>query len=193
MLQHLILWKDYRYTREWIRNIPRQWKYKTLVDGRWTFENGSSHPEKAKIGTADFLMGLENKRAIKVSGKSTIIGLGVAIFAGACFSLFSPAFNLATNDQWHTMKAGVPHLVVYTAFFYFTLSWFIISIILTMSFLYNPIFKLFTTDHILTYFRKLDVILSLTPEYKQEKSSQVSTPNIGHSNQEYMELCLRTH
>ncbi|XP_042495926.1 ureide permease 1-like isoform X4 [Macadamia integrifolia] len=95
--------------------------------------------EKAKIGTADFLMELENKRAIKVCGKSTIIGLGITFFAGACFSLFSPAFNLATNDQWHTMKAGVPHLVVYTAFFYFTLSWFIISIILPMIFLYHPI------------------------------------------------------
>ncbi|XP_042495924.1 ureide permease 1-like isoform X2 [Macadamia integrifolia] len=111
----------------------------TLVDGRWVLENGSSHPEKAKIGTADFLMELENKRAIKVCGKSTIIGLGITFFAGACFSLFSPAFNLATNDQWHTMKAGVPHLVVYTAFFYFTLSWFIISIILPMIFLYHPI------------------------------------------------------
>ncbi|XP_043705076.1 ureide permease 2-like [Telopea speciosissima] len=115
----------------------------TLVDGRRDLENGSSHPEKTKIGTADFLMELENKRSIKwqVTGKSTIIGLGITFFAGACFSLFSPAFNLATNDQWHTMKAGVPHLVVYTAFFYFTLSWFIISIILTMSFLYYPILK----------------------------------------------------
>ncbi|KAL0336507.1 UNVERIFIED_CONTAM: Ureide permease 1 [Sesamum radiatum] len=35
-------------------------------------------------------------------------------------SLFSPAFNLATNDKWHTLKDGVPHLSVYTAFFYFS-------------------------------------------------------------------------
>lgn len=30
-----------------------------------------------------------------------------------CFSLFSPTFNLATNDQWHTLKKGVPRLSVY--------------------------------------------------------------------------------
>jgi hypothetical protein len=31
-------------------------------------ENGSSTPEKAKAGTADFLIELENRRSIKVSG-----------------------------------------------------------------------------------------------------------------------------
>lgn len=29
-------------------------------------------------------------------------------------SLFSPAFNLASNDQWNKLDKGVPHLVVYT-------------------------------------------------------------------------------
>ncbi|XP_028057808.1 probable ureide permease A3 isoform X1 [Camellia sinensis] len=67
-------------------------------------ENGSSTAEKAKFGSAGFLIELENRRAIKVFGKSTMIGLGITFFAGICFSLFSPAFNLATNDQWHTLK-----------------------------------------------------------------------------------------
>jgi hypothetical protein len=31
-------------------------------------ENGSSTPEKAKAGTADFLIELENRRSIKVCG-----------------------------------------------------------------------------------------------------------------------------
>ncbi|XP_035540363.1 ureide permease 1-like isoform X4 [Juglans regia] len=66
--------------------------------------------DKAKAGTAGFLIELENRRAIKVFGKSTLIGLAIAFFAGVSFSLFSPAFNLATNDQWHTLKEGVPHL-----------------------------------------------------------------------------------
>lgn len=63
-------------------------------------------------------------------------------FAGVCFSLFSPAFNLATNDQWHTLKEGVPHLVVYTAFFYFSVSCFILAVILNVYFLYYPLLGL---------------------------------------------------
>ncbi|XP_010425148.1 PREDICTED: ureide permease 2-like [Camelina sativa] len=98
--------------------------------------------EKPKEGTARFLIELENKRAIKVFGKRKIIGLGITFFAGLCFSLFSPAFNLATNDQWHRLKQGVPKLVVYTAFFYFFVSCFIIALILNIGFLYHPVLGL---------------------------------------------------
>lgn len=98
--------------------------------------------EKAKFGTADFLIELENKRAIKVLGKGTFIGLAITFFAGFCFSLFSPAFNLATNDQWHTLKPGVPHLSVYTAFFYFSVSCFVLALILNIGFLYFPVLNL---------------------------------------------------
>ncbi|XP_008458035.1 ureide permease 2-like isoform X4 [Cucumis melo] len=51
----------------------------------------------------------------------------------------SKAFNLATNDQWHTLNNGVPHLSVYTAFFYFSVSCFVIAIVLNVVFLYRPI------------------------------------------------------
>ncbi|KAE8023144.1 hypothetical protein FH972_008883 [Carpinus fangiana] len=105
-------------------------------------ENGSGSVEKAKVGTAGFLIELENRRAIKVFGKNAFIGLAISFFAGLCFSLFSPAFNLATNDQWHTLKEGVPHLSVYTAFFYFSVSCFVIAIILNITFLYYPILNL---------------------------------------------------
>ncbi|XP_073139465.1 ureide permease 1-like isoform X2 [Henckelia pumila] len=98
--------------------------------------------EKAKFGTAGFLIELENKRAIKVLGKGTFIGLAITFFAGFCFSLFSPAFNLATNDQWHTLKPGVPHLSVYTAFFYFSVSCFVLALILNVGFLYFPVLNL---------------------------------------------------
>ncbi|KAG5062838.1 hypothetical protein JHK85_004021 [Glycine max] len=97
---------------------------------------------KAKAGTAAFLIELEKKRSIKVLGKSTFIGLAITFFAGVCFSLFSPAFNLATNDQWHTLKKGVHHLSVYTAFFYFSVSCFVIAIILNITFLYHPVLNL---------------------------------------------------
>jgi hypothetical protein len=66
------------------------------------------------------------------------MGLGIVFFAGVCLSLFSPALNLATNDQWHTLKDGVPHLVVYTAFFYFSISCFAVGTGLNILFLYRP-------------------------------------------------------
>ncbi|QCD90087.1 glucose uptake protein [Vigna unguiculata] len=105
-------------------------------------EDGSTSVHKAKAGTAAFLIELEKKRSIKASGKSTFIGLAITFFAGVCFSLFSPAFNLATNDQWHTLKKGVHHLSVYTAFFYFSISCFVIAIILNVTFLYHPVLNL---------------------------------------------------
>ncbi|XP_052173012.1 ureide permease 1-like isoform X2 [Diospyros lotus] len=114
------------------------------LDGAMGLEkaNISAEKEKSKFGSADFLIELENRRAIKVFGKSTMIGLAITFFAGVCFSLFSPAFNLATNDQWHTLKDGVPHLTVYTAFFYFSVSCFVLAIILNISFLYHPVLNL---------------------------------------------------
>lgn len=105
-------------------------------------ENVFGTTENAKFGTSEFLLELENRRAIKVFGKSTYIGLGITFFAGLCFSLFSPAFNLATNDQWDTLREGVPHLSVYTAFFWFSISCFLIAIILNISFLYRPVLNL---------------------------------------------------
>ncbi|RWW27017.1 hypothetical protein GW17_00008565, partial [Ensete ventricosum] len=79
---------------------------------------------------------------LQVIGSNTFLGLSIVFFAGICFSLFSPAFNLATNDQWHTLKHGVPHLVVYTAFFYFSISCFIVGIGLNIYFLYKPVLGL---------------------------------------------------
>ncbi|OWM75892.1 hypothetical protein CDL15_Pgr009536 [Punica granatum] len=98
--------------------------------------------EKAEAGTAFFLIEVENKRAIKVFGKNKFMGLGLSISAGLCFSLFSPLFNLATNDQFHTLKEGVPHLTVYTAFFYFSVSCFVVSAVLNVGFLYHPMLGL---------------------------------------------------
>ncbi|RZC24528.1 putative ureide permease A3 isoform F [Glycine soja] len=105
-------------------------------------EGGSSSADNVEAGTAVFLMELEEKRAIKVFGKSTLIGLFLTFFAGLCFSMFSPAFNIATNDQWNTLRKGVPHLTVYTAFFYFSVSCFVIAMILNITFLYHPVLNL---------------------------------------------------
>ncbi|KAJ4901185.1 Ureide permease 1 [Raphanus sativus] len=123
---------------------------KTKVQEFKSLENVSSFQMEAnpanglanEKGSAAFLIELEKQRAIKVTGKSTIIGLAITFFAGICFSLFSPAFNLATNDQWHTLKHGVSKLNVYTAFFYFLVSSFVSALILNIKFLYWPILGL---------------------------------------------------
>ncbi|XP_059624576.1 ureide permease 1-like isoform X1 [Cornus florida] len=114
----------------------------TLLGRLKDLENGNILGRKAKVGTADFLIELENRRAIKVFGKNILIGLAITFFGGVCFALFSPAFNLATNDQWHTLREGVHHLVVYTAFFYFSISFFVTAVILNVSFLYHPLLNL---------------------------------------------------
>lgn len=79
---------------------------------------------------------------LQVSGKSTLVGLCIIFFAGVSLSFFSPAFNLATNDQWHTLKEGIPHLSVYTAFFYFSTSFFVLAFVINLILLYFPILNL---------------------------------------------------
>ncbi|CAH8266627.1 unnamed protein product [Arabidopsis lyrata] len=138
-----------------LKSLPSEYKAETK-DFYSSTKNVEDNPEKekndvesqekqagkAKAGTAGFFVELENKRAIKVFGKSIMIGLFITLFAGTCLSLFSPAFNLATNDQWSTLPKGVPKLVVYTAFFYFSIAGFLIALILNIIFLYRPMVAL---------------------------------------------------
>jgi glucose uptake protein GlcU len=76
---------------------------------------------------------------MQVFGSNKLLGFVLVILGGVCFSLFAPAINLAINDQWHALKGkGTPHLVVYTAFFYFSLSCFALGFSLNIWFLYHP-------------------------------------------------------
>lgn len=133
-----------------MQNVSRDQNLKNQSNGSTLDEeigeNNHSDPSvqfnTVKTGSAEFLREVENRRSIKVAGSNIYFGLGIVFFAGICFSLFSPAFNLATNDQWHTLKSGVPHLVVYTAFFYFSVCCFVVAIILNIIFLYRPILGL---------------------------------------------------
>ena len=77
---------------------------------------------------------------LQVTKASQFVGLAIVLTAGACYSIFSPAFNLATNDQWHKLDEGVDHLVVYTAFFYFSVAFFACAVFINVIFLYYPAF-----------------------------------------------------
>jgi glucose uptake protein GlcU len=79
---------------------------------------------------------------VQITGAKVTFGLAIAAASGVCFALFSPAFNLATNDQWHRLKPGVPHLVVYTAFFYFSTMSFVWGITVNTVLLYRPLLGL---------------------------------------------------
>jgi hypothetical protein len=94
---------------------------------------------KASHGSAEYIQGIENQRAMKTGGSSVWLGLAVVSFAGLSYGIFSPAFNLATNDQWHKLAPGVPKLVIYTAFFWFTTGFTGVAWILNVIFLYKPI------------------------------------------------------
>ncbi|CAN6283308.1 unnamed protein product [Urochloa humidicola] len=100
--------------------------------------DGHNASSQSKPGTAEFIELVEKRRSIKVIGSSKLLGIGLAFFAGLCFSIFAPAFNLATNDQWHVLKKDVPHLVVYT-FFYFSVSGFVLGFCVNVWFLYRPL------------------------------------------------------
>lgn len=65
-------------------------------------------------------------------------GLVLAALGGLCFSLFSPAFNVATNDQLHLLPEGTQPLTVYTAYFYFALSFTAAAAVVNVYLLYRP-------------------------------------------------------
>ncbi|KAF8646327.1 hypothetical protein HU200_065904 [Digitaria exilis] len=93
---------------------------------------------QAEVGTAEFVIQVEERRSIKVFGSDKLLGIGLVLLSTVCASICSVASNLATNDQWHTLMNGVPHLVVYTAFFYFSMSCFALGVCLNVLFLYRP-------------------------------------------------------
>lgn len=93
---------------------------------------------QAKVGTAEFIIQVEERRSIKVFGSDKLLGIGLVFLSAVCASLCFAASNLATNDQWHTLRNGTQHLVVYTVFFYFSVSCFVLELCLNVWFLYQP-------------------------------------------------------
>ncbi|CAD6267771.1 unnamed protein product [Miscanthus lutarioriparius] len=110
----------------------------TGKNGDGTDHNVVSYQAKAKPGIAEFIIQIEQRRSIKVLDSHKLLGLGLIFLAGTCFGTFLPAINLATDDQCHVLRDSVPHLLVYTAFFYFSLSCLTLGVCLNIWFLYRP-------------------------------------------------------
>lgn len=57
------------------------------------------------------------QRSVKLDKSQRMFwGIGVAVVAGIVGSLFSPGFNVVTNDAFHTLAPGVEPLTVYTGY-----------------------------------------------------------------------------
>lgn len=78
------------------------------------------------------------KRSIGAASHSRYTGLAIAVFGGVVYSLFSPAFNVASNDPFHLLPPGVPALSIYATNFYFAASFTAFSVALNVLFLYRP-------------------------------------------------------
>ncbi|KAL6882075.1 hypothetical protein ACP4OV_011547 [Aristida adscensionis] len=128
-------------TKRYITNKDIEISGDISDEGGPRYNNDDDHNAsiQAKPGTAEFIEQVERRRSIKVLGSSKVLSLGLVFFASICFSIFSPSFNLAINDQLHLLKNGTPHLVVYTAFFYFSVSGVVLGVCVNVWFLYRPI------------------------------------------------------
>lgn len=60
-------------------------------------------------------------RSIQAGKKQWWLGIIFAGISGICISLFSPSFNIASNDPFHLLKPGVSHMSVYLTNFYFAM------------------------------------------------------------------------
>ena len=57
------------------------------------------------------------------------LGLIVAAVGGLVYAFFSPAFNVATNDNFGVLPPGVPPLSIYATDFYFAAGFTSISVV----------------------------------------------------------------
>ncbi|KAL9263945.1 Ureide permease 2-like protein [Drosera capensis] len=89
------------------------------------------------VGTADFLIDLENRRTIKHMDRASL-----EFFCWSMLLTLLASVQLSNQRSVAPVEGGVDHLVVYTAFFYFSCSCFAIAIVLNISFLYYPVLNL---------------------------------------------------
>ncbi|DBA84068.1 TPA: hypothetical protein ACH3X1_006549 [Trebouxia sp. C0004] len=79
------------------------------------------------------------QRSVKLDKSQRMFwGIGVAVLAGVVGSLFSPGFNVVTNDAFHTLAPGVEPLTVYTGYFYFTVPCLFLAFPVTQFFMMYP-------------------------------------------------------
>lgn len=87
-----------------------------------------------------FLSLYNPQRAIKAGEKPKWLGILTGTIAGVAISLFSPLFNIATNDNFGLLPPGTTKLSVWLANLYFGLAFGFGAVALNVFFLYYPPF-----------------------------------------------------
>ena len=83
-----------------------------------------------------------SQRSITVPvAQSSFYGLLIAVIGGTIYSLFTAAYNIAVNDQFHLLPAGVQPLSVYCANFYFGIGIFSTSALFNVVSMQYPAFS----------------------------------------------------
>ncbi|CAL5225855.1 g8638 [Coccomyxa viridis] len=71
-------------------------------------------------------------RSVHTTSRTRIMwGIGIAIVGGLVGALFSPGFNVTTNDTFHLLPPGVKPLTVYTGYFWFCVMYFFLALVVT--------------------------------------------------------------
>ncbi|CAL8466195.1 g5731 [Coccomyxa elongata] len=78
-------------------------------------------------------------RSVRTDSRQRITyGISIAIVGGLIGALFSPGFNVTTNDDFHTLAPGVKPLTVYTGYFWFCTIYFVLAVIMTQIMMRYP-------------------------------------------------------
>ncbi|KAK9902199.1 hypothetical protein WJX75_007583 [Coccomyxa subellipsoidea] len=95
-------------------------------------EEAGYEPGAKKAGRVDMADAESVHRSVRTDSSQRITyGITIAIVGGLIGALFSPGFNVTTNDNFHTLAPGVKPFTVYTGYFWFCTVYFVLAIIVT--------------------------------------------------------------
>ena len=114
--QHILAQKDSALDATNIKDVEKALPIKADDSAADLAQPGGEHdPSKSVIYQHRMADQNAPQRSVKLDKNQRMFwGIGVASLAGIVGSLFSPGFNVVTNDAFHTLAPGVEPLTVYT-------------------------------------------------------------------------------
>ncbi|EIE21260.1 fatty acid elongase 3-ketoacyl-CoA synthase 1 [Coccomyxa subellipsoidea C-169] len=95
-------------------------------------EEAGYEPEAGKAARVNMADAESPYRSVRTDSRQRVIyGISIAIVGGLIGALFSPGFNVTTNDNFGTLAPGVKPFTVYTGYFWFCTIYFVLAIIVT--------------------------------------------------------------
>ena len=114
--QHVLEQKDSALDATNVKDVEKALPiFKTHDSAADLAQPADSDPAKSVIYQHRMADQNAPQRSVKLDKNQRMFwGIGVASIAGIVGSLFSPGFNVVTNDAFHTLAPGVEPLTVYT-------------------------------------------------------------------------------